>query len=185
MASARSRARARGALLRPAQDGAVGERRAGQVERLRKPLVDDERALEGGDRGHEVALGRQDQSFAAAGTSLAPGALDPAEAVLQLGQEPARLLELGQLDERLDRVRQLTEDARLAPPRRREPCCKRPQDRVGGRCVADGKLEKAEHAEVLEPERLVSAALRERDPPLRGVRALSTRPRCASTSALA
>ena len=126
--------------------------------------------------GLEVALGGQDQPFAAAGAGLAPGALDPAEAVLQIGQEPARLLELAQLDERLDRVRQLSVDARLAPPRRGEARCQRPQDPVGSRRIADRELEEAEHAEVLEPEDLVSAALRERDPALGGVTGLLDAP---------
>ena len=93
--------------------------------------------LVGGERSLEVALRRQDHPLAATGAGLAPGALDPADALLQIDQQPPCLLELAQLEERLDRIRKLTRDARLAPPRRREVGCQRPEDSVRGRSIAD------------------------------------------------
>ena len=43
--------------------------------------------IKGGEGTREVALGCQDQPFAAAGAGLPPGTLDPADAILQIGQK--------------------------------------------------------------------------------------------------
>jgi hypothetical protein len=109
-----------------------------RVEGLGQLLVHAQGARMGRERAPEVSLRGEDQPFAAAGARLAPGALDPAHALDQIGQQPARLCQLAQLDEGLDPVRQLTGDARFAPPRRGEALRERPEDRVGSGSIADG-----------------------------------------------
>src|SRR5437016_74616 len=86
-----------------------------------------------------VGLARrgEDQPLAAPCARLSVWALGTARALLKICQKPARLRELAQLDERFDRIRQLTVDARLTPSRRLQARCQRPQDPVGGRSVAD------------------------------------------------
>src|SRR5207244_4448780 len=97
---------------------ALCEHRPGEVERLRQVLVHEEGVRVGGERRIEVALRGEDQPLAAPCARLSVWALGTARALLKICQKPARLRELAQLDERFDRIRQLTVDARLTPSRR-------------------------------------------------------------------
>src|SRR5690242_16914594 len=94
-----------------------------------------------GERSLEISLRGEDQPLAATCARLAPGAVDPAHTLLEIRKQPARLVELAQLDECLDRIRELAVDARLAPSQRVQASRQRPQDAVGGSRVADRELE--------------------------------------------